>query len=198
MPKVGMEELRKEQIIAGTKSCIIKKGISHLSMKDIAAEADISTGIIYHYFKNKEELLLQVLKDSFRKSHEEVIQTVEPLQSPQEKLLRHIENINAVPKDNADFYPIFLNFLGEAVHNPDIRGIVIKFLRNLKSYIDGYYPVDGTAEEPGRLKNLPVIVYALGLGLGIMWTMDKELYDIDDMEASLKDLILSFTHQANS
>jgi AcrR family transcriptional regulator len=85
MPKLEMEDIRKEQVIEAAKNCIISKGLSNLSMKDISEEASVSTGIIYHYFKSKEDLLMQVLKTSFRQSHEKVMETVEPLQKPEEK-----------------------------------------------------------------------------------------------------------------
>ena len=61
MPKIGMEEIRKDQVIKATERCIVEKGYSNMSVKDISAEASVSTGIIYHYFNNKEDLLLQVI-----------------------------------------------------------------------------------------------------------------------------------------
>ncbi len=187
-----MEEIRKEQVIQAAKTCIVEKGISNLSMKDIAAEANVSTGIIYHYFKNKEDVLLQVLKESFRKSHEQVMETVEPLKTSSEKLMRHLENIHRVPKDNPDFYRIFLNYLGEAAHHPEIRKIVVKFFRNLKAYTEGYLLTN--AKDDGRLKAASILIYALGLGLGIMWTMDNDFYDLDEMEHRFKELITSYIH----
>lgn len=190
MSKLKMEDIRKEQVIRAATNCIIEKGLSNLSMKDIAAEADVSAGVIYHYFKNKEDVLLQVLKESFRQSHELVIEKVEPLQTASEKLTKHIENINAVPRDNTEFYPILLNYLGEAKHNPEIRKIIIKFFNNLKSYTNQY--LADLPLEDKRKKNLAVMTYALGLGLGIMWTIDNQLYEIDEMDQSLKDLFSVF------
>jgi len=185
-----MEDIRKEQVIRAATNCIIEKGLSNLSMKDIATEANVSAGVIYHYFKNKEDVLLQVLKESFRQSHELVIEKVEPLQTASEKLTKHIENINAVPRDNPEFYPILMNYLGEAKNNPEIRKIIVKFFNNLKSYTNQY--VASLPLEDKRKKNLAVMTYALGLGLGIMWTIDNQLYEIDEMDQSLKDLFSTF------
>lgn len=190
MSKLKMEDVRKEQVIRAATSCIIEKGLSNLSMKAIAAEADVSAGVIYHYFENKEDVLLQVLKESFRQSHELVVEKVEPLQTAAEKLTKHIENINTVPRDNTEFYAVLLNYLGEAKHNPEIRNIIAKFFNNLKSYTNQY--VADLSLEEKRKKNLAVITYALGLGLGIMWTIDDQLYDIEEMDQSLNDLFSTF------
>lgn len=185
MPKLGMDEIRKEQVLEAAKNCIIQSGISNLSMKAIAAEAGVSTGIIYHYFSNKEDLLLQVLKKAFHKSHEQVLQTVGPIKKPSKKLEKHLENINLVPRDNPDFYPLFLNYLGEANHHPEIRRLVKKFFQNLKAYMDDYLQESGIQSH-----QLSTLVYAIGLGLGIMWTIDNEQFDMKEMENQLKRLFL--------
>ncbi|WP_423802535.1 TetR/AcrR family transcriptional regulator [Neobacillus sp. SAB-20_R2A] len=190
MPKVGMEDIRKEQVIEAAKNCIISKGLSNLSMKDIAEEAGISTGIIYHYFKSKEDLLMQVLKVSFRRSHEKVMETVEPLQNPEDKLMKHLENINVVSKENPEYMAVFLNYLGEANHNPQIRKIINKFFNNLVDYTQQY--LGDVSIKGTQLKNLPVMIIAMGIGLGTMWTMNNQLYDMDEMELNFKDLISSY------
>ncbi|MBS4210910.1 TetR/AcrR family transcriptional regulator [Bacillus sp. FJAT-49825] len=185
-----MEDIRKEQVIEAAKNCIISKGLSNLSMKDIAEEAGISTGIIYHYYKSKEDLLMQVLKVSFRRSHEKVMETVEPLQNPEDKLMKHLENINVVSKENPEYMAVFLNYLGEANHNPQIREIINKFFRNLVEYTRNY--LGDVSKEGTQLKNLPVMIIAMGIGLGTMWSMNNQLYDMDEMELNFKDLISSY------
>ena len=194
MPKVGMEEIRRDQVIAATTRCIVKKGMVNLSVKDIAAEAGVSTGIIYHYFKNKEEILMHVIKAAFQQSHQAVMETVEPLDSPRDKLLTHIENINAVAKHNSAFYALLLNYLGQTGSNAQVNAIVSKFFRNLRSYVDNYI-TDGVNRErfsAERSKNLPAIVIALGMGLGIMWTVDPGAFDLDDMGHTYKEVIRKF------
>jgi hypothetical protein len=45
-------------------------GNDWFSVKDIARETNVSAGIIYHYFGNKEPLLLEVMKNAFYIFHE--------------------------------------------------------------------------------------------------------------------------------
>ncbi|MCM3766061.1 TetR/AcrR family transcriptional regulator [Neobacillus niacini] len=195
MPKVGMEDIRKGQVIEAAINAIVSKGLSNLSMKDIAAHAGVSTGIIYHYYESKEDLLMQVLKASFRQSHEKVMETVEPIEPSLEKLLKHLENINLVPKDNPEYMAVFLNYLGEANHNPKIRDMINKLFKNLTNYIGQYLGDVSTDGQP--LKNLPIMIIALGFGLGIMWTLNDQLYDINEMDQSLKKLITNYLADKN-
>ncbi|AET68483.1 transcriptional regulator [Desulfosporosinus orientis DSM 765] len=194
MPKLGMEEIRKDQVIKATERCIVEKGYSNMSVKDISAMAKVSTGIIYHYFKNKEDLLLQVLKESFRKSHEQVMETVEPLRTFDEKLMKHIENINRVPVDNPDFYAVMLNFLGQTINNPEINGIIAKFFGNLRSYISQYIQdgIEVGRLQPEKAKHLSALTVALGMGIGMQWIVDPESFDIVDIEESYKEMIESY------
>lgn len=194
MPKVGMEEIRRAQVIKATEKCIVDKGYSNMSVKDISSKACVSTGIIYHYFKNKEDLLLQVIKESFRKSHEQVMETVEPVKHFEEKMLKHIESINRVARDNPDFYAVLLSFLGQAKNNPEINKIIAKFFKNLRSYIAGYISAgegkDGLS--PDRAKHLPALIIGLGMGLGIQWTIDPESFETCEIEESFKAMVRAF------
>jgi len=49
-------ERRRQQIIVAAKRVFTKKGFSRATMEDIAKEAELSSGTLYLYFKNKEEL----------------------------------------------------------------------------------------------------------------------------------------------
>ncbi|NOK57579.1 MAG: TetR/AcrR family transcriptional regulator [Chloroflexi bacterium AL-W] len=56
-------EQRRQQIIDGALEVFARKGFEKATNKDIAQEAGIrSTGLIYHYFKDKADLLRQVLE----------------------------------------------------------------------------------------------------------------------------------------
>ncbi len=55
--------LRKE-ILEVSRSMLIEKGFGKMSMRKIAAAANVSATSIYLHFKNKDELLLALMEDS--------------------------------------------------------------------------------------------------------------------------------------
>jgi TetR/AcrR family transcriptional regulator, transcriptional repressor of bet genes len=182
MTNVNSRELRQEQVIAATTRCIVEKGLSNISVKDIAKEANVSAGIIYHYFENKESLLLQVIKKAFKKSHEQVIAAVENCPTPLVKLERHWENILKTPSENTEFFVVLLSYLGEVKQNPEIQSIVGKFFRNLRTYVDNYLQegVEQGLFEPSKSKHISTLLYSLGLGLGVMWMMEPKTINIEE------------------
>ncbi len=57
-------ESRRQQIIDGALEVFSRKGFEQATNKDIAQAAHIgSPGLIYHYFKDKSDLLQKVLQE---------------------------------------------------------------------------------------------------------------------------------------
>ena len=57
MPKVGMQPIRRSQLIAATLEAVDRVGMGDASIAYIARLAGVSNGIISHYFKDKNGLL---------------------------------------------------------------------------------------------------------------------------------------------
>lgn len=62
MPKVGMEPIRRSEIINATLECICIDGIEKMSLDMVAKEAGCSKGVISYYFKSKDNLIYEVFK----------------------------------------------------------------------------------------------------------------------------------------
>src|SRR5918993_975251 len=57
MPKVGMEPIRRQQLIEATITSISRYGYADATISRISKEAGVSTGIVHHYFGSKDDLL---------------------------------------------------------------------------------------------------------------------------------------------
>ena len=57
MPKVGMEPIRRQQLIQATMAAIHEVGLADATIMRIARHAGVSAGIISHYFGGKDGLL---------------------------------------------------------------------------------------------------------------------------------------------
>ena len=51
-----IREEQKQRILEAAKSIFARKGFSETKMSDIAAAANVSYGLAYHYFANKEAI----------------------------------------------------------------------------------------------------------------------------------------------
>ena len=68
MPKIVDHDLRKQELVSATWQVIARTGIVGVTTREIAREAGVSTGVLAHYFANKEELLAAALN----RSHQQV------------------------------------------------------------------------------------------------------------------------------
>lgn len=62
------EKIRTETskiILDSSLKLFSKKGFDHTSIDDIAKSAKISKGLVYHYFKSKDQILYTLMKSSF-------------------------------------------------------------------------------------------------------------------------------------
>ena len=91
MPKVGMEEIRRRQLIDATIASIHEVGFAESSLSRISGKAGVSTGIVHHYFGNKADLLEATLRQLGESLRDSVVQRLELARSPVERLLAVID-----------------------------------------------------------------------------------------------------------
>src|SRR5829696_3431107 len=116
-PKVV--EDRREQILDAALRAFARKGFARTTNKDIAREAGITPGLIYHYFANKEALFRAII-DS--RSPLQLVRTPPPQlldQPPALALRSFIRQLLAIA-EGEPFVQLIRLFLPEVVHNPAI------------------------------------------------------------------------------
>jgi AcrR family transcriptional regulator len=57
-------EVLRSKIIKISRRLFLEQGYEHTTVRQVLKEARLSTGSLYHFFKNKEEILLVSLKDA--------------------------------------------------------------------------------------------------------------------------------------
>jgi AcrR family transcriptional regulator len=55
-------ELRRNQLLDIALALFAERGVENVSIKDLAAEVGVAPGLIYHYFRSKDELLVAVFQ----------------------------------------------------------------------------------------------------------------------------------------
>ncbi|MDC0612229.1 transcriptional regulator BetI [Vibrio sp.] len=103
MPKVGMPDIRKPQLVKATMNVIEKVGLHGASISLISKEAGVSTGIINHYFGGKHGLLEETMRVILREHSKTIMSALAKL--PKEA---HYQRINAIVDGN------FLGFQAES------------------------------------------------------------------------------------
>lgn len=80
--RIEQKEKRREEILAAALDQFIRRGYAATKIKDIAAKAGMSVGLLFHYFESKETLYTELIKlgVSGPRGMLEAIEQVEPLE----------------------------------------------------------------------------------------------------------------------
>ena len=143
-PKVV--EDRREQIIDAAMHIFAQKGFARATNKDIAREAGITPGLIYHYFESKEALLKAIIEG---RSPLRLINTLPPraLTLPPEVFLRFMvmQVLSIIEEEN--FIQLIRVFLPEVVYNPNTGSTISNALQQMLGFLETYFQAKMDAGE---------------------------------------------------
>ncbi|BAY07879.1 TetR/AcrR family transcriptional regulator [Calothrix sp. NIES-2098] len=122
MPRTPAENERirratREQILKTTRELFFTKGYHATSIDDVAKEAQISKGLLYHYFKGKEELLA-ALVDSRIEDLLFVMNAAVAKETPMEQIRHIIEGALEDVLRQPEAFRFELNLLTQPKHDP--------------------------------------------------------------------------------
>jgi TetR/AcrR family transcriptional regulator, cholesterol catabolism regulator len=131
-------EDRREQIIDAAMRVFSQKGFTRATNKDIAREAGITPGLIYHYFENKEALLKAIVEG---RSPLRLVNTLSPqvLMLSPESFLRFIilQVLGIVEGEN--FVQLLRVLLPEVLHNPTMSQVGVGILQRVLGFLASYF-----------------------------------------------------------
>lgn len=121
----SIAQRRKAQVLEAAAECFRRRGFHRSSMAQISAAAGMSSGHIYHYFKNKEDIIAAIVERE-RSEIELIIDRMRQAPTPADSIalfLDHIPEGVALHK-NASRASLTMEILAEASRNPEIARVV--------------------------------------------------------------------------
>ena len=115
---------RRQQLIDATMKCIARKGMSSMTLGDVARGAGLSQGIVNLHFRSKDNLLketLQFLADEYRAQFEDAVARAGP--DAGAKLLALLEVDLRPSICHPDKIAVWFAFWGEVKSRPTYRRI---------------------------------------------------------------------------
>ncbi|MCP3922050.1 MAG: TetR/AcrR family transcriptional regulator [Desulfobacterales bacterium] len=85
MPKVVDHDKFREELLTRCFNIFSQKGYSKVSIREIAKETGVSTGTLYHYFKNKENILEQLFSSIRRRNFDQYLAMTENVDNKEDR-----------------------------------------------------------------------------------------------------------------
>jgi len=153
---------RKEKIINAAIEVVREKSVEEATVREIAEKAGVTTGSIYHYYKNKDELLYDVINHSIHFSHE-ISEMNESKTKNQDELLLEITDAICSRLSKIDEQKLHLLLLSDVISkNGEMKE---KYKLNYENIInktaDMYYYAFGIENESLKRAIGAILVAAL-------------------------------------
>lgn len=167
--------MRKRQITRAAYEVIAQKGYYNFTMMDIAKQAGVSSGLIHHYFKDKENMLVTLLREMQQNVRESFERKIEFVTDPRRKLEILVDWSFEVVESEREYLHVIFDFMTQIKFNERMRRILRKLYHG---YRESCYTILKEGQEKGIFIDMDADFFAtfcVGAVLGV-----REQYVIDD------------------
>ena len=169
-----MTDDRREQVLRAAERSFIASGFHGARMAQIAKEAKMSAGHIYHYFESKEQIIAEMIRSHF----EEKMATLERYRDAGDRVVDlMIENLtNSVATNTDPFWStLMLEIAAEATRNAEIASSLRSMDAEMKSRVLGYLRSGLNQDDlDTRLEIFVALMQGLGMRNIINPNLDKD------------------------
>ncbi len=86
MRRKELGELTREKILNTAKRLFVERGYFNTSIRDIAREAGVSTGALYHHFESKEEIAGEIYQRTLSEIHRRIERSISEGKTAEERV----------------------------------------------------------------------------------------------------------------
>jgi len=190
-------EITKRNLLAAALEVFSRKGYSATRVEDIAMQANVTTGAIYHHFGGKSELYIALIEDSSAKANQLAQQVIEEGGTPATILKRLLVRLFEFAEEDKEYRAVVELFLNMTEISPELdqinqqilesRRLLVQFFSNLIQ--DGI--VEGEFHSRVSPETAALTLVGFMNGMGLIWLQDPEFFSIKTQAEDLVDSFLS-------
>jgi TetR/AcrR family transcriptional repressor of bet genes len=180
MPKLGMEPVRRQQLIEATIASIHQDGFQDATVARICRRAGLSVGLVNHYFDGKDDLLEATMQMLVDLTLADIEDGIDPDDPPERQLIGFMQGHFAPRQRSPEAISAWLSFYAQV---PEREG----FARIQRGYdaalLDLLRPILGKILPAGRAEGVAQTIIALMYGLWLRHANDPDHVDLDMIQS---------------
>ncbi len=133
MPKLGMAPIRRKQLVEAAIAAIHTHGFANATVARIARQAGISSGMVHHYFTDKDELLLATMRHLLAELRADAVARLSGAADPRQRIRAIIDACFGDTQFDEQVFSAWLALYGNARHSPRLMNILSLYHRRLRS-----------------------------------------------------------------
>jgi TetR/AcrR family transcriptional repressor of bet genes len=147
-----MGPIRREQICRAAAAVIAREGFAGTTMRLVAEEAGVSTGMLNHYFANRKDLLTKTLVFVSEEAEERISEAIRDMPPGRERLVALLDGVLAEEEHMEQTWRVWINSYGEAVRlgalRQTIEGHLSRWFALVEHALEGLAPPVREGEVP--------------------------------------------------
>lgn len=187
--KKRIEEIRRIELIEAAYRIFIRDGLKGLTTTRICQEAGMSQGILTYYFKDKDEVLFEMVRHANRILMDDVVMRLRGARNRWDRIIAVIDGNFPESRFERNTANAWVSFYAEAAHNERYARLQRLFYRRLHSNLaSALVPaVDRAAIDP--------FVLGFAAMLDGIW-LRRGHSDVDISLAQAKQLLTRYTENS--
>lgn len=133
MPKIGMEIVRRRQLINATIAAIHEEGLANATISQISRRAGLSGGIVAHYFQDKAGLLEATMRSLAEDLRRGVVDHLSRAHGPEARVFAVIDANFAPEQFRPEVVTVWLSFWSHLPNAPRLARIHRIYERRMNS-----------------------------------------------------------------
>ena len=178
MPKIVDHDERRAHVGEAVWRVIATRGADAVTVREVALEAGVSTGVLSHYFASRQQMLLHALQLSYRRAGDRSQQRIAKIADPDKALREALRSILPMTEEQATEYRVWLCFWGHAVGDAEIDAVNSAGYERTISSFEGLIrrcQAAGTIEPSLRPRSEARMLVALVDGLAVQAVLGRGL-----------------------
>lgn len=193
MPKIVDHGERKKDLARAVWAVVERAGVEGATIRTVAAEAGWTRGVIAHYFRDRDDLLLFAYRLALQREQELGPTSETP---PLERLIGVL--LRALPVDTQSRldFKIWLGFMGRVADHPALAEAVLEEHRDyhvrIRELVESCVE-EGILAPPWEAARAATTLATFVDGLGIMTALDPATYSPARLEQDVRGFLQSWS-----
>jgi AcrR family transcriptional regulator len=136
-PRRELSGEKVQRIVDAMRHCVAERGIAGATFEHVSREAGVSRGLLHYYFRTKERLLIEVLRND---AETRIAMLDEPLAAAEtvdDVIAVLVSGAEEVLREDPAFYVILYELFTAGRQNPDIQAELAELYNRSRQHVAG-------------------------------------------------------------
>ncbi len=191
MGRKSLADIRRQEIVDAFYRCVVNKGLTNASIRKIAKEAGVQPSILHHYFKDRDEMIEQMVESFADTIFENFLEEMKTYPDPDTRFFKALEFMYSPGMINEEYSGFFLECCVEARRNPRVRATMATTFERFRETIITYMKEMNILRQlpEAQKENYATVLIAIHEGLELQWYIDPGAVSLEKATVLTREVI---------